>query len=189
MAKFKDHKNRPPLYWAYGSNMSHRQMRLRCPAAEPLTKLIVRNLQLTFRGVADARIVEGAHTPGGVYRITRACERSLDSYEGVDSGVYRKRYFKVKVNGVEEDIMFYQMKKERGIMPPTEQYLDRIIRGYRDFDVPLAPLEDALQEAWDNTKITEGMQKRFIRSGRPKLATPEFVYESAEVELIEEKMQ
>ena len=64
-------------YWAYGSNLCVEHMRRRCPRAQKICRLDVPGLALVFRGVADVTIRRGALVQGGLWKITRECERLL----------------------------------------------------------------------------------------------------------------
>jgi gamma-glutamylcyclotransferase (GGCT)/AIG2-like uncharacterized protein YtfP len=86
-------------YFAYGSNLNKQQMSWRCPGARPIGKLVLPNARLVFRGVADVEYDDALSVQGGLWKITRACERTLDRYEGVKSGLYRKENIQVNVEG------------------------------------------------------------------------------------------
>lgn len=159
------------LYWAYGSNLNIAAMRERCPAARKVGRLFVEDAALVFRGVADVTVCEGSVVPGGLWEITRECERSLDRYEGVASRLYLKRYLTVKRKGKKREVvLFYQMRMSTGVQPPSEFYLDLIARGYRDFGLPLEVLDAAVAESWSEKKITPILRERHERRGRPTLA-------------------
>lgn len=160
------------LYWAYGSNLSVRRMRMRCPDARPVGPLVIADGALTFRGVADVTIRKGSLVAGGLWRITRACERSLDAAEGVSNRWYLKRYLQLSVKGKIEDCLFYQMRIAEGIMPPTPEYLEAIVQGYRDFHLEEHEhlIDKALHEAWGNKSVTPILRERHVRKGKPKLA-------------------
>jgi hypothetical protein len=145
-------------------------MRQRCPRAKKIRPLTVHAAQLVFRGVADVTLRKGAIVQGGLWKLTRECEETLDIHEGIKSRLYVKRYLPVKHEGVVQDCMFYQMATHRGIMPPSEVYLDTIAEGYRDFGLDLSYLDVALQEAWSRKSITDRLRERHIKKGRPKLA-------------------
>jgi hypothetical protein len=164
------------LYWAYGSNLNIVAMKRRCPAARRVKgNLVVRDAVLVFRGVADVVYRKGYAVQGGLWRITKKCEDVLDQYEGVANNLYMKKYLKLKVNGRVEWCLFYQMSINRGVMPPSEGYLETIAQGYRDFGLDLEYLELALQEAWDGKKITPRLKRRHLLRGTPRLAAPEFL--------------
>jgi hypothetical protein len=163
----------PPrqLYWAYGSNLNIGQMRVRCPAARMVGALTLPNAQLVFRGVADVEYAKGVDCPGGLWRITTACEAELDRYEGIKSGLYRKVYDKVllKKTGETEDMLVYQMNST-GIMPPSQPYLNSIVQGYRDFGLDLDYLGMAIERAWGDMRITPKLRKRRAKQGNSPFA-------------------
>jgi gamma-glutamylcyclotransferase (GGCT)/AIG2-like uncharacterized protein YtfP len=158
------------LYFAYGSNMSLEQMRKRCPAAVPVRPVLVDDCQLTFRGVADVVWKEGSVCPGALYDITDRCEHSLDQFEGVAARVYLKRYMDVQIGKKKHQCLYYQMSIKKGVMPPSEEYIGRIAQGYRDFNLDLADLDEALRRSWADKDITQRMAQRWVDRGRPKLA-------------------
>lgn len=157
------------IYFAYGSNLNYAAMRRRCPAAVPLETLALGNSRLVFRGVADCIYEPGAECLGGLWRITPACERALDRYEGIGSGFYRKEY--VPITGIdgEETVMLYAMNST-GIFPPSQGYLDTIREGYRDFGLPLKHLNAAVRGSWDDKAPSHLERQRYRRTGRPPLA-------------------
>jgi hypothetical protein len=161
------------LYFAYGSNLSIRAMRRRCPRAVPLGKFALGNSKLVFRGVADCPFEQGSKCWGGVWRITDRCEAALDRYEGWHPdqlGSYRKEFVPLRfADGREDTLMFYQMNSD-GIFPPSEYYLDTLRDGYRDFKLPMSHLRAALKDAWENKNPSHLERKRYRRDGRPRLA-------------------
>jgi gamma-glutamylcyclotransferase (GGCT)/AIG2-like uncharacterized protein YtfP len=158
------------LYWAYGSNLNVAHMARRCPKAKKVRPLIVGDAALVFRHVADVTERADCVVPGGLWRITRECEAALDRYEGVASRLYLKREIEVKVDGVYENVLFYQMRESVGIMPPGEAYLGTIVQGYKDFGLDLEILDAYLQESWGEKKITEVLARRRISRGEASLA-------------------
>lgn len=162
-----------PLMFSFGSNLNLEQMKARCPRAIPLGRLILPGWRLVFRGVADCIPEDGASCYGGVWRITPACERALDAYEGVDSGLYRKDYIPIKPTPKGEAEMLIYTMNSSGIFPPSEHYLDVIREGYRDFRMPRkahAALRRAVKESWDDKAPSHIERKRHRRRGRPTLA-------------------
>lgn len=157
------------FYWAYGSNLNVKQMRKRCPGAQPAGAFVVKGARLVFRGVADVVVEEGSFCAGGLWKITPRCERELDAYEGVGSGLYLKKYFKVRRSKHVYKCLFYQMRGERGVVPPGQHYLDSIVQGYRDFDLDLDLLDVAVQEAWGNKKMTPRLRERQVRRGETNM--------------------
>jgi len=129
------------LYFAYGSNLNVAQMSQRCPQAEPLGSAYFPNLRLVFRGVADIELTNDSNDllPVGIWRITDACLKALDLYEGVESGLYDR----VEINGM----LTYKMNSI-GIHQPSDFYFDIIKLGYEDFELDTT----MLYEAWDQTR-------------------------------------
>ena len=88
-------------YFAYGSNMNLEQMKYRCPAAEVVENVRLEDYRLAFRGRAPGNGVatvlpeKGSCVEGVLWKITEACEKSLDFYEGFPS-FYRKESIRVK---------------------------------------------------------------------------------------------
>lgn len=137
------------FYFAYGSNLNVAQMARRCPAAKKMQTLMLPGWRLVFRGVADIVPARNAQVAGGLWIITDRCERSLDIYEGVKSGLYTKESFPITYldtrTGKREitDVLFYRMRSREFAMP-SSGYLASIADGYDDFGLDLAYLDAAL---------------------------------------------
>ena len=159
------------IYFAYGSNLNLAAMKRRCPKAVPMGKFYLREARLVFRGVADCIHEAGSRCPGGLWRITPECEAALDIYEGIGSGMYRKEYVPLTGWKGEETLMFYVMNST-GIFPPSRGYFETIKQGYRDFRIPVAPLNEALKASYDDKAPSHVERQRHRRNGRPRLAQP-----------------
>lgn len=136
------------LYLSYGSNLNLEQMKIRCPKATPIRKLLVPNFRLVFRGVADIEQMDGYKCPMGLWKITDDCEKKLDAYEGFPN-LYSKMYF--KING--ELAMTYVMNTNR-ISPPNSHYFDVIKKGYEDFNLDKSYLYKARQKSISESYYT-----------------------------------
>lgn len=134
----------PALYFAYGSNMNQQQMALRCPTAEPVRPLVLRNWRLVFRGVADIEPHPGSSVYGALWRILPQDEDALDRYEGLAMGLYRKVDFRVLATG---QMAFMYLMNSVGYEEPGQRYYDIIEQGFRDFDHDLLPLKQAREHA------------------------------------------
>lgn len=136
------------LYFAYGSNLNLRQMKWRCPKARKVGPLMLPDHRLTFRGCADIEPSPGDECPGGVWELTPACERVLDRYEGVHSGLYVKRFVPVEVSRgperVTEDMLVYMMGRTDYVSMPSRWYFDEVRKGYHAFDLDEEDLWNAL---------------------------------------------
>lgn len=132
------------LYFAFGSNLNLRQMGQRCPNAKPLQRVALPGWRLTFRGVADIVPDRIDWVPGGLFQISHKCEKALDRYEGYPN-LYGKQYAQTKLGRV----MFYTMNGGT-ISPPNDWYAGAIREGYKDFDLPIEYLEEAIEESREN---------------------------------------
>lgn len=151
------------LYIAFGSNLSKKQMRARCPTARALGKFMLTSAQLVFRGVADLEFVKGAQTPCGLYSLNEADERALDRYEGVSTGAYFKsEQITLNYAGRKRKALIYLMNSD-AIYPPSQEYVDRIRKGYKDFGLEEKYLEDAIKRSFVDRNPDEATRARRAR--------------------------
>jgi len=118
------------LYFAYGSNLNHFQMKRRCKDSKYLKKINLKNFRLTFRSkyrAADIEPKKNSIVPGGLFEISRSDEKKLDIYEDYPI-LYKKIYFIYN----NKKIMTYTMCKKTPFAFPTEKYLNVVKRGYKD---------------------------------------------------------
>ena len=121
------------LYFAYGSNLYHKQMKKRCRQSIYIKCFILKNYKLFFRnsflggGVADVEKRKNSKVLGALYKITKKDEKKLDIYEDYPI-LYKKIYFTYN----NKKIMTYTMCKKTSFTYPTEKYLNVVKRGYKD---------------------------------------------------------
>ena len=118
------------LYFAYGSNLNHFQMKRRCKDSKYLKKINLKNFRLTFRSkyrAADIELKKNSIVPGGLFEISKSDEKKLDIYEDYPI-LYKKIYFTYN----NKKIMTYTMCKKTSFTYPTEKYLNAVKRGYKD---------------------------------------------------------
>jgi len=118
------------LYFAYGSNLHHFQMKRRCNDSIFLKKINLKDFKLTFRSkyrAADIEPKKNSIVPGGLFDISKSDERKLDVYEDYPK-LYKKYYFKY----YGKKVMTYTMVKKSPFSYPTERYLNIVKKGYRD---------------------------------------------------------
>ena len=130
------------LYFAYGSNLHHFQMKRRCKDSIFLKKINLKDFRLTFRSkyrAADIESEKSSIVPGGLFEISKSDEKKLDIYEDFPI-LYKKYYF--KLHG--KKIMTYTMCKKTPFRYPTERYLNTIKQGYKDSDLDKKFLKKAL---------------------------------------------
>jgi gamma-glutamylcyclotransferase (GGCT)/AIG2-like uncharacterized protein YtfP len=131
------------LYFAYGSNLHHFQMKRRCKDSLYLKKIYLKNFRLTFRSkyrAADIEPKKNSIVAGGLFNISKNDEKKLDFYEDYPI-LYKKYYF--LYHG--EKVMTYTMVKKTSFRFPTKRYLNIIIRGYEDCNIDKNFLKIALK--------------------------------------------
>ena len=131
------------LYFAYGSNMSRRQMRERCPDHECLGTAMLKDHALCFPrhsprrncGVAGLAEQPGSQIWGVVYRLHDGDLAALDRREGYDPAQpahvnrYNRRTIRVLMKGDPVDCLTYFARHVPGEHVPNAEYLAAIIEG------------------------------------------------------------
>jgi gamma-glutamylcyclotransferase (GGCT)/AIG2-like uncharacterized protein YtfP len=129
------------LYFAYGSNLHHAQMRRRCKDSIFLKKINLKDFRLTFRNMyADIEFKKNSLVIGALFEISKIDEKKLDKYEDYPI-IYKKYYFTY----YGKKVMTYAMTKKTSFTFPTERYLNIIKRGYSDCDLDKNYLKNALK--------------------------------------------
>ena len=129
------------LYFAYGSNLQHLQMKRRCKDSIFLKKINLKDFRLTFRNMyADIEPKKNSIVQGALFKISKIDEKKLDVYEDYPI-VYKKYYFTY----YEKKIMTYTMVKKTLFTYPTKRYLDIIKKGYKDCNLDNHILKKALK--------------------------------------------
>ena len=131
------------LYFAYGSNLNHFQMKRRCKDSVFLKKIKLTNFKLTFRSkyrAADIEFKKNSIVPGALFKITKSDEKKLDVYEDYPT-LYKKYYFTY----YGKKVMTYIMAKKTLFAYPTERYLNVVKRGYKDCNLDNHILKKALK--------------------------------------------
>ncbi len=138
------------LYFAYGSNLNHYQMKNRCSGAKFVKKYILKGYKLCFshktnRSVyGHANIIKNkkSEVQGALWNITKDDENELDGYEGVDYNYYHKEYFNLN----NRKVLVY-------IQKPNSTYLHTIIDGYKDCILDIKKLKRIISSYKINYEI------------------------------------
>ena len=118
------------LYFAYGSNLNHFQMKRRCKDSIFLKKYELKGYKLNFRSkyrAADIEKKNNSVVQGALFKISKTDEKKLDLYEDYPI-LYKKMYFFY----YNKKVMTYIMPIKSSFKYPTERYLNVIKRGYKD---------------------------------------------------------
>jgi len=130
------------LYFAYGSNLNHFQMKRRCKDSVFLKKFNLKNFKLTFRSkykAADIETKKNSFVPGGLFEISKSDEKKLDVYEDYPI-LYKKYYFEY----YGKKVMTYIMVKKSAFRFPTKRYLNIVKQGYKDCKLDMNYLKKTL---------------------------------------------
>ena len=128
------------LYFAYGSNLNHHQMKnIRCVGSKYLKTIFLKDYKLSFChpnklnkfGYANIVKKKGSKVPGAIWEITKKHEKLLDGYEEFPKS-YQKKYF--YLNG--KKIMFYIMNK-CFIKKSPKSYINTIKEGYKNCNIDI----------------------------------------------------
>ena len=131
------------LYFAYGSNLNHFQMKRRCKDSVFLKKINLTNFKLTFRSkyrAADIEPKKNLIVPGALFEISKSDEKKLDAYEDYPI-LYKKFYFTY----YHKKVMTYTMVNKTPFTFPTERYLNIVKCGYKDCNLDNHILKKALK--------------------------------------------
>ena len=130
------------LYFAYGSNLNHFQMKKRCRDSKYLKSIELKNFRLTFRSkyrAADIELKTNSIVQGALFEISKIDEKKLDLYEDYPI-LYNKFYFYYN----NKKVMTYVMANKTKFTYPSERYLNVIKQGYKDCKLDLKYLNAAL---------------------------------------------
>ena len=131
------------LYFAYGSNLNHFQMKRRCKESVFLKKMNLKDFSLTFRSkykAADIEPMRNSIVPGGLFNISNNDEKKLDIYEDYPI-LYKKYYFYY----YKKKVMTYTMVKKSPFKYPAVKYLSKVKKGYKDCNLDVKYLKKALE--------------------------------------------
>jgi len=124
------------LYFAYGANLDLRGMKLRCPEHRPIGRAILKNYRLMFKGVADIEPASGHQVHGALYEITAEHLKTLDRFEGYPRFYIRKLLPVCTKKGEEVEAVVYLMNNCRQYSSPHRGYLNIILSGCRQWQLP-----------------------------------------------------
>ncbi len=135
------------LYFAYGSNLNHEQMKRRCNGAKYIKKHTLKSYKLCFSHKTKSSIYGHANiiknkkskVLGALWNINKKDEKELDWYEGVDYNYYKKNYFTLKG----KKVLVY-VQKIYYLQKPNSTYLHTIIQGYKDCSLDMNKLKKTI---------------------------------------------
>jgi hypothetical protein len=125
------------LHFAYGSNMSRRLMRARCPHAQALGTATLAGWRfvITPDGVGSIVPCAGAIVLGVLWRVTPRDLAAINAYESLDSGLYLRRWLSVRRGGGRAAALVY-IARRKGEGTPRPGYIDVVVSAGRDWSLP-----------------------------------------------------
>jgi len=130
-------------YFAYGANMDVETLKERNVSFKPVATGKVRNVKLVFHvpgsdktGKADLIDDRRSHVHGVVYDVPESNLAGLDVYVDVERGRYRRQQVTVQTAQGELSCAMYRGAKFRSGLKPSEDYLNRLIRGALHHGLP-----------------------------------------------------
>ena len=147
------------LYIAYGSNINLEQMAYRCPHSKVVGTSEIKDYELEFRGVATIAPKENARVPVLIWELDERDLPVLNRYEGWPR-LYRQEKMSFELNGKSYEGMAYLMNRGE-IAPPSQQYYNTILQGYRENGLDESYLEKALDNSFQIDFAEEELDEDF----------------------------
>ncbi len=128
-------------YFAYGGNLSHRQMSEHCPDSQPRFTATLQNYKLVFAGwsrqwrggTASIKPFRGEKVLGAIYEISDRDLRRLDKCEGYPDTYDRLKVTLYRDTGEPVDAITYIKLSQSEETKPSPEYLAAVKQGYRDW--------------------------------------------------------
>lgn len=133
------------IYFAYGSNLSHKQITKRCPTAKFLGPATLSGYEFIFSGYSPrwgssvANIVEadGETVSGGLFEMSDEDIKTLDGLEG--SQKYSRVRVTVDIRGKMVSAVTYSSPNtDEG--KPGADYIETMVLGAKDCGIPYVHL-------------------------------------------------
>lgn len=147
------------LYIAYGSNINLEQMAFRCPHSKVLGISEIKDFELEFRGVATIVPKENASVPVLIWELDERDLPILNRYEGW-LRLYRQEKMEFELKGKTFEGMAYLMNYGK-ITPPSQEYYNTILQGYRENALDESFLQKALENSFQMDFTEEGIDEDF----------------------------
>ena len=138
-------------YFAYGSNIDHAQMSQRCPEAVVFAtaRLSGYRFIINARGVATIVPQASSAVYGILWTITEADEQSLDNYEGMRWGTYKKMLVNVEVAAEQSFRALAYVASDSTPGSPRDNYIENILAAAAQYGLPDKYVEELT--SWSKT--------------------------------------
>jgi gamma-glutamylcyclotransferase len=130
-------------YFAYGSNLSKKQMAERCPGGKPKFSAVLPNYKLIFAGwsrhwkggTASIKPFRGEKVKGACYELSESDFKKLDKYEDYPATYDHMNVIVWTEDGDRSEAVTYIKKIQFPETKMSPEYLAVIQQGYRDWDI------------------------------------------------------
>lgn len=131
------------FYFAYGSNLSKKQMAMRCPDCKARLSAILPNYKLIFTGfsrtwkggTASIKPFRGEKVRGAIYEISEADLKKLDKFEDYPGTYDRINITPWTDDGDPIEAITYIKKEQSQETKPSPEYIAAIRQGYKDWQI------------------------------------------------------
>ena len=132
------------FYFAYGSNLSYRQMLRRCPHARFVAKAKLKNYQFAITGrsahwhggCATILPARGSEVWGVMYELDEDCLLRLDGFEGLKYKRYARRRISCQFANGKKRLAVTYIREPKRLTHASKKYRDTIVDGARHFELP-----------------------------------------------------
>ena len=137
---------------SYGSNISSELLKEHCKDVTYVCKGTLKDYKLCFKTTDNVRSFatvekdKDAELPIVIYKISKKDSLKLDQYEEVEHGLYYKKRIIVYMNKRIYWPVMYIMNKESKPMKPSQDYLDKLYKGYNEYNLDIKYIEKALEK-------------------------------------------
>ncbi|MFO7941975.1 MAG: gamma-glutamylcyclotransferase family protein [Bacillota bacterium] len=121
-------------YFSYGSLVDRDTMASICPDATAVCRARLEGYERKYRDNLTLIEASGNQILGALYRISADCEATLDRAEGFPGGC-RKAEVAVHTPDGEVVPAFVYLLDDGPSIPPSEEYLQRCLRGAREWGI------------------------------------------------------
>ena len=130
-------------YFAYGSNLDHKQMSRRCPKSRFIKRVYLPNYKIIFDGYEPKRegavgnVLGTANSVvwGGLFEISESDLKSLDKAEDYPWDYQRELLEVFDDNNISYSAYVYK-RVGRPLGKPSKQYIEVILKGMNDCNLP-----------------------------------------------------
>ncbi len=140
------------FYFAYGSNMYHKQMNKRCPSSKFLKPVYLDKYKFVYDGeskrwdnkaVANVLYSDGCQVWGGLFEINEDNLAALDCFEGYPDSYDKKMVEVQDADGDKYEAWVYH-RTNKNLGDPSDKYQRQVKDGAKDCGLPIDYIKENL---------------------------------------------